>query len=189
MTMKITRILFLLLAACFLTSCQPKPKLAYLVPEAQGLAGYKARGSESIFENKSLLASARQVRKNEASNLFLASLLEKDFVVISMTIENRSASKAIYKPNYTTLTNAVDYLKPLDYTDLYELGEEAADSLKGAFYDLDIVIPPKGSVAGLLIFTPVSKEAKKAAVEVREFYVGTETMTFSLPFQLKATPY
>lgn len=187
--MKKTRILFLLFAAVLLTSCHPKPKLAYLVPDIQGFPGYKARGSESVFENKALFASARQVRKGEASNPFLASLLEKDFVVISMTIENRSASKAIYKPNYTALTNAVDYLKPLDYTDLYELDGEAADSLKGKFYDLDTVIPPGKSSTGLLIFTPVSKEAKKAAVQVNEFYVGTETMTFTLPFQLKATPY
>lgn len=187
--MKKTRILFLLLAAALLTSCQPKPKLAYLVPEAQGLAGYRAKGSESVFENKTFVASARQVRKGEVSNPFLASLLEKDFVIISMTIENRSESKAIYKPNYTALVNAVDYLKPLDYTDLYELGEEAADSLKGRFYDLDAVIPPGGRSTGLLIFTPVSKEAKKAAVQIREFYVGTETMTFTLPFQMKATPY
>ncbi|OGP14205.1 MAG: hypothetical protein A2052_01565 [Deltaproteobacteria bacterium GWA2_54_12] len=186
--MKKTRILFLLLAAVLLTSCHPKPKLAYLVPDTQGLAGYKARGSESIFENKALLASARQVRKGEVSNPFLASLLEKDFVIISMKIENRSVSKAIYKPNYTALVNAVDYLKPLDYTDLYELDGEAADSLKGKFYDLDTTIPPGGSVAGLLIFTPVSKEAKKAAVQINEFYIGTQTMTFSLPFQLKATP-
>lgn len=187
--MKKTRILLLLLAACFLTSCQPKPKLAYLVPEAQGVASYKARGAESIFENKTLVASARQVRKGEVSNPFLVSLLEKDFVIISMTIENRSASKAIYKPNYTALANAVDYLKPLDYTDLYEFGGEAVDSIKGRFYDLDAMIPPGGSATGLLIFTPLSKDAKKAAVEVREFYVGTETMTFTLPFLMKATAY
>ncbi|MBI2400851.1 MAG: hypothetical protein HYV23_07345, partial [Deltaproteobacteria bacterium] len=185
--MKKTRILLLLLAAVLLTSCQPKPRLAYLVPEAQGFPGYKARGAESVYENKDLSASARQVRKGEISNPFLASLLEKDFVVISMTIENRSESKAIYKPNYTALTNAVDYLKPLDYTDLYELDSEAADSLKGRFYDLDIVIPPGRSSTGLLIFTPVSKEAKKAAVQITEFYVGTETMNFTLPFQMKAT--
>lgn len=178
----------MLLAAALLASCQPKPRLAYLVPESQGAPGYKARGSESVFENKTLIASARQVRKGEVSNTFLTSLLEKDFIVISMTIENRSESKAIYKPNYTALTNAIDYLKPLDYTDLYELDNEAADSLKGKFYDLDTTIPPGGSVAGLLIFTPVSKEAKKAAVQVNEFYIGTQTTAFTLPFQMKATP-
>lgn len=187
--MKKTGILLIFLAAALLTSCHPKPKLAYLVPEAQGSAGHKVRGAESIFENKALFASARQIRKGEVSNPFLASLLEKDFVVIVMAFENRSASKAMYKPNYTTLVNNVDYLKPLDYTDLYELGGEAADSLKGAFYDLDAVIPPGGSSTGLLIFTPVSKEAKKAAVQIKELYIGTQTMTFTLPFQMKATPY
>jgi hypothetical protein len=187
--MKKTHILFLFLTVAMLTSCHPKPKLAYLVPDTQGPAGYKARGSESVFENKALLASAKQVRKNEISNPFLASLLEKDFVVISMTIENRSALKAIYKPNYTALINAIDYLKPLDYTDLYELGGEAADTLKGKFYDLDTVIPPGRSSTGLLIFTPVSKEAKKAAVRISDLYVGTETLTFSLPFKMTATPY
>jgi hypothetical protein len=187
--MKTRIIALLILAAALLPSCQPKPKLAYLVPESSPLAGYKARGAEIVYENKALAASARQVRKNEVPDGLVASLLEKDYIVISMTIVNRSASKAIYKPNYTALVNAVDYLKPLDYTDLYEFGGEAADALKGKFYDLDSVIPPGGSATGLLIFTPVSKDARKASIEVREFYIGTETMTFSLPFQLKASPY
>lgn len=187
--MRLRFLALIFLAAALLPSCQPKPKLAYLVPDSPGLAGYKARGAESVYENKALRASARQVRKGEVSDEFLASLLEKDFMVISMTLENRSATKAIYKPNYTALVNTVDYLKPLDYTDLYELGGEAVDGLKGKFFDLDAVIAPGGRTTGLLIFTPVSKEAKKAAVEVREFYVGTETTTFMLPFQLKATPY
>lgn len=180
--------LFILLAF-LLPSCQGGLKAAYLVPDDSGLPGYKTSGPESVYENKNLLASARQVKKEEVSNAFLSSLLEKDFVVISMTIENKSASKAIYKPNYTALVNSVDYLKPLDYTDLYELGNEAVDGLKGSFYDLDAVIPPGGKSTALLIFGPLSKDAKSAAVQVREFYVGTETTTFTLPFKLKATPY
>ncbi|MCC6502186.1 MAG: hypothetical protein IT362_03490 [Deltaproteobacteria bacterium] len=179
----------LILLAFLLPSCAPEVKLAYLVPDSPALPGYKSKGAESSFENKTLAASARQVQKSELANAFLASLLERDFVIISMTIENRSASKAIYKPNYTALVNSVDYLKPLDYTDLYELGGQAVDELKGKFYDLDAVLSPGGRTTALLIFGPLSKEAKKAALQVREYYVGTETMTFSLPFQLKATPY
>lgn len=180
--------LMLFVAAC-LPSCQPKPRVSYLVPDSSKAAGYSTRGAESVYENKAIAASARQVRKGEVSNELIVSLLEKDYLVLMMTIENRSASKAIYKPNYTALVNSVDYLRPLDYTDLYELGGESVDSLKGKFFDLDAQIPPGGRTTGLLIFTKVSKEAKKAAIEVREFYVGTDTMTFSLPFQFKSTPY
>lgn len=187
--MKIRIMALLFFAAFLLPSCQPKPRVFYLVPDNPGLEGYQARGADSVYEHKSLVASARQVRKGEVSNELLASLLEKDFTVISMTLENKSALKAIYKPNYTSLINAVDYLKPLDYPDLYELGGEAVDDLKGKFYDLDATIPPGGSETRLLIFTPLSKDARKATVDVREFYIGTETMSFSLPFQRKTTPY
>ena len=185
-----TRALALLfLVSVLLPSCQGGPPLSHLVPESVNLPGHRTKGAESVYESKALVASARQVKKDEVSNAFLSSLLEKNFVVISMTLENRSASKAIYKPNYTALMNSVDYLKPLDYPDLYELGGESVDELKGRFYDLDTVMPPGGKSTALLIFAPLSKDARKAVIEVREYYVGTETITFSLPFQLKATPY
>lgn len=179
----------IMLLALSVPSCSPEARLAYLVPDGTTAPGHRALGAESVFENKTVLASARQARDNEISSPLLSSLIEKDFVVIYMTIENRSTSKAIYKPNYTALMNSVDYLKPLDYTDLYEHGGEAADELKGAFFDLDAVILPGEKVSGLLIFPPLSKEAKNAVLEVREYYVGTATTSFSLPFQLKAAPY
>ena len=189
MKMKTRALALLFLVSVLLPSCLSGPPLSHLVPESLNLPGHKTKGARSVYENKTLIASARQVKKDEVSNAFLSSLLDKDFVVISMTLENKSNSKAIYKPNYTALINSVDYLKPLDYPDLYELGGEAVDELKGSFYDLDAVIPPGGRTTALLIFAPLSKDARKALLEVREYYVGTETMTFSLPFQLKATPY
>lgn len=158
------------------------------MPEAAGLPGYSAKGAEGVFENKAFAAAARQVRKNEVSDPLLASLLEKDFIVIAMTLENRSGAKVIYKPNYTALVNSIDYLKPLDYTDLYEIGGEAADGLKGTFFDLDVTLPPGAKSTGLLIFRPISKDAKSAILEVREFYIGTNTTAFSLPFKMKSTP-
>lgn len=187
--MKTRALALLFLVSVLLPSCQGGLPLSYLVPERLNLPGHRTNGAQSVYENEALIASARQVRKNEASNAFLSSLLDKGFVVISMTIENRSKSKAIYKPNYTALTNSVDYLKPLDYPDLYELGGEAVDELKGSFYDLDAVTYPGNRTTALLIFRPLSKDARKATLEIREFYVGTETMTFTLPFELKAAPY
>lgn len=151
------------------------------------MPGQKADAAEAVYKDLSVSASARQVRKGEADG-FLSTLLDKDFTVISMRIENRSSMRAIYKPNYTSLVNTVDYLKPLDYTDLYEFGGEAVDGLKGKFFDLDETIPPGASATGLLIFTPLSRDARKAALEVREYYVGTETMSFTLPFQIKPAP-
>lgn len=182
-----TRYYFLLLlAVLLLPSCQPEPRVAYLVPDAS-MPGQKADASEAVYKDMAVSASARQVRKGEADG-FLGSLLEKDFTVISMRIENRSSARAIYKPNYTALVNTVDYLKPLDYTDLYEFGGEAVDGLKGAFFDLDEAIPPGDSATGLLIFMPLSRDARKAALEVREYYVGTESISFTLPFKLKDGP-
>ncbi len=151
------------------------------------MPGQRPGASEATYENKAVSASARQIRKGEADG-FLAALLDKDFTVIVMRIENRSDMRAIYKPNYTALVNTVDYLKPLDYTDLYEFGGEAVDSMKGKFFDLDSSIPAGGSTAGLLIFTPLSKEGRKAVLEVREYYVGPEAFSFTLPFQLKESP-
>jgi len=179
----------IVLLALFVSSCSPEAKLSYLMPDDAPAPGHRAVGSESVFENKAVSASARQARKNETSDPLLSSLLEKDFVIILMTIENRSSSKAIYKPNYTALMNSVDYLKPLDYTDLYELGGDTVDELRGAFFDLDAMIPPGEKVSGLLIFPPLSKEAKEAALQVNEYYVGTATTSFTLPFRLKAAPY
>lgn len=179
-------LLLLLFAALLLPSCQPKPRAAYLAADSS-MPGQRPGASEAVFENSAVSVSARQVRKGEADG-FLSALLDKDFTVIAMRIENRSAMRAIYKPNYTVLVNSVDYLKPLDYTDLYEFGGDAADSLKGKFFDLDSVILPGGSAAGLLIFTPLSRDAKKAALEVREYYVGAETISFTLPFQMKESP-
>lgn len=181
-------LLFIFFVSLLLTSCQPKPKVVYLVPDANGTPGYSAKGADGVYENKAFVAAARQVRKNDVSDPLLSSLLEKDFVILSMTIENRSDSKVIYKPNYTALVNKVDYLKPLDYTDIYEIDWDAADRLRGRFFDLDVMLPPGGKATGLLIFRPISKDAWTAVLEVREFYIGTNTTAFSLPFKMKSNP-
>lgn len=180
---------FLVSCVLLLASCQPSPRAAFLVPDSSGMAGYSARGAEGVFENRGFRASARQVTKADSTDAFLTSLIERHFTAISLTIENRSTATIIYKPNYTALANSVDYLKPLDYTDLYEMGDEAADSLKRRIFDLDASIPPGATAAGLLVFRPLSKDAKTAVLHVRELYVGTETAVFSLPFRLKAEPY
>lgn len=187
--MTMPRLLFILLAVFFITSCNGEPRLSYLVPDAEGFPGYSAKGAEGVLVDKSFTATARQVRKEDAASLpFLAYLLEKDFMVLSMTLENRSGQTIIYKPNYTALVNKVDYLKALDYTDLYEIDWDGADTLKGAFYDLDVTLPPGGKATGLLIFRPVSREAQSAAITVREFYIGTSTTAFSLPFKFTSEP-
>lgn len=183
------RLFIILLAALFISSCNGEPRLSYLVPDAAVYPGYSTRGAEGVLVDKSFTATARQVRKEDAAHLpFLSSLLEKEFVVLSMTLENRSGQTIIYKPNYTALVNKVDYLRALDYTDLYEIDWDGAETLKGRFYDLDVTLAPGGKSTGLLIFRPVSKDAKSAALEVRELYIGTSTTAFSLPFKFKSEP-
>ncbi|MBE7414234.1 MAG: hypothetical protein HS130_02955 [Deltaproteobacteria bacterium] len=73
-----------------------------------------------IIENGQMKVAARQVRKGEEGSASLRGCQE-NFIIIDLVIRNTSDKSIIYKPNLTSLTNdAMDFLGPLDYTDLYD---------------------------------------------------------------------
>ncbi len=135
-------------------------------------------------------ASVRHMRKDEAApgGAFIAGLLDKGYVIFNLTIENISGSKIIYNPAYTVLTNdSLDYRKPLDFTDLYDItgNEQEVSALKGKFYDVNVTIHPGDATSRLLIFRPMSGKAAKAEVAIKEIYIGTSTESISFPFEFR----
>ncbi|MBW7956898.1 MAG: hypothetical protein H3C68_03285 [Deltaproteobacteria bacterium] len=180
---------FLLVLLAVAYGCHPRPRAAmYLAPDEKGPMDYKAVAGAGIIENGYMKVAARQVRKGEEGSALLARLLEENFIIIDLVIQNTSEKTIIYKPNLTSLTNdAMDFLRPLDYTDLYDFGEfDALDEIRGRFYDLDVTLKPGQRSSRLLIFRPVSKNAKKAALNIDDFYLGTDTLRLTFPFSFKA---
>lgn len=169
----------------------PKPKTELLLqPSDKGPEGYLKSGAEGVYQNKSLKITASIIRGANNAPALIGELLDKKYVIIRLDIENRSAGKVIYNPTYTVLSNdALDYRKPLDYTDLYDIkgsnGENELAQLKGRFYDLTVTLLPGERSSRLLIFEPMSKDVKKAELTIKEIYVGTDTTRVSFPFEAK----
>lgn len=177
------------IAALVLLGCHPTPKTGFLAPDANGAAGYRAQGPEGVFENGAVRLSARQMKPTEEAPALIARLLKEGYMVIVLSIENRSRAEMIYKPNYTALTNdKLDYKKPLDYTDLYEIDQDGVDSLKGLYYDLDLTLSPGEKASRALIFGPLTEGYEKVSLEISDLYVGTRPASMKLPFTVKAEP-
>ncbi len=179
----------------FFGCAAPKGK-AYLFPDGDRLKGmyHKEGTEEDVFENNSIRIAVRHIKASgyEGSPL-LKNLLDKEFVILSASIENRSKLKTIYNPSMTVLTDdSLDYRKPLDYTDLYEAAtgnsalESGLEAIKGKFYDLALTLQPGEKTSRLLIFEPLSKDAGKAELAMNDIYIGTDTVSLRFPFILKS---
>ena len=108
--------------------------------------------------------------------------------MFKLTIENKSEGSVMYNTAYTVLTSdSGDYRKPLDFTDLYDISSDdnSLAGLKGKFYDLNATVATGERTSRLLIFKPLSDEAEKAAVAIKEIYIGTSTRALSFPFTFK----
>ena len=186
MRLRHTALIIAIFAAAY--GCQPKPKVGYLVPDSRGPAGYEAVDGSGVVKNESFRISARQVKKGEEKAAMLASLLEKDYIIIDLSIENLSSKDVIYKPNLTAIDNdAFDFIRPLDYTDMYDLGDmEGLEAIRHRFYDLDTTLRPGQQSKKLLIFRPLSKNVKKAVLRIDDLYVGTDYKRVTIPFVFKA---
>jgi len=174
-----------------------------LHPSPKGPSGYSRSGSRGVFENESLRLGVSQLRPGDRRSqelpAIIRKLLERDFVILDLEIENLSedGARIIYEPVHTVLTDsAYDYRKPLDYTDLYDIvmserdgGDGAAPGrlkgLAGRFYDLSVTIGPHDRRSGLLIFNPLSEGIDKAALTIKEIYTGTRTLEISFPFEAR----
>ena len=175
-----------LLAAC---ASGPRPEGQSLHPAEHGAKGYSSIGTDHLFEDENVRISIRHVKKGEAGAApFFEGLLEKDYAVFKLAIENKSTGSVIYNTAYTVLTSdAGDYEKPLDFTDLYDIAgdDRALAGLKGKFYDLNATVAPGERMEKLLIFRPLSIEATEAGVAIKEIYIGTSTSRLSFPFAFK----
>ena len=181
----------IMLSAFLLAACAsgPRPEGQSLYPAEHGDKGYSSVGRDHLFENEAVRISIRHIKKGEAgTGPFIDGLLEKDYAMFRLAIENKSEGSVIYNTAYTVLTSdSLDFKKPLDFTDLYDIAG-ASDSLaglKGRFYDLNATVAPGERTSRLLIFKPLSIEAEKAAVAIKEIYIGTSTRALSFPFIFK----
>ncbi|MEK7680284.1 MAG: hypothetical protein AAB356_08835, partial [Deltaproteobacteria bacterium] len=168
----------------------------------KGSEGYSRKAEQGVFENKSIRVAVKKIGDSDEgfAQEVIALLLKKDYLIFRMEIENTSRHRVIYNPSFTTFTgDDMSHSAPIDYTDLYDMAEgiwekEEKDGdrkafsmkgLKGLFYDLSTTIPPGGKTSKLLIFKPVSKDCKKAALTLSEFYIGTDTIRVVFPFVFK----
>lgn len=157
---------------------------------------YYSNSREITFENKSVRIAVKALKQgeNETGVTLIDDLMDDNYVLLRMDIENHAASKlkVIYNPAYTVFTDdSMDYRKPLDYTDLYDLAKDETEmetgvrKLRGRFYDLALTLAPGESVSKLLIFSPISENSRNAELVIGELYIGTKTIKVSFPFVLK----
>lgn len=184
--MRIRKLAAAALAAAAIAGCQGEPGAGRLVPDDIGLPGHSVAGGAAVYDSASVKVAARQVPKGEETGKLLRALSEKDYVLVELAIENTSGKTVIFKPNHASLRGEDDFLRPLDYTDLYVMGDmEGLEEIKGSFYDLDVTLMPGDKASRLLIFKPLAKGMKRASIEINELYIGTEAVKLALPFSLR----
>lgn len=193
----------LLIAAIFLASaasCSSPPKLPMTSelkpsPPDEDLPGYSVASDEGAYDNAAIRVSARHLKSTDGvyakgESGFITSLIEGDYVLIRLTIENKTpGSKIIFNPAYVALMdNAANYKKPLDYTDLYDIVKENDETgrtltgIKGKMFDLTTTIAPGAKTSKLLIFNPFMEDASKAELVIKNIYVGKDTVNVMFPF-------
>lgn len=160
-------------------------------------AGYFLDKHSWAFENKA--ASFRITHVSEANGgagfPLGDDLVQNGYVLFRMDIENRSqTAKILFNPAQSVLTDdALDYRKPLDYTDFYEMVSSSDDpesgkrlsEIKDRFYDLSVTIKPGAKTSKLLAFSPLTKGVASAELGIKEIYVGTASLRLSFPFVLR----
>lgn len=191
------RYLVLSLVLCLVAGCASDPVGPLILkfkPTAVDAAGYSLNAAESAYEDANVKLTVRQVGKGEVegTNALLEELTKRGYILIQLDIINKSKHKMMYNPTYSTLTNNVmDYMKPLDFTDLYDIVmsteslEPALRELKGRLYDLNVTLYPNARISKALLFRPMEKGVGTAALTIKELYIGTGVMTASFPFDLE----
>lgn len=194
-----TLALVMLAAIVIVSGCaSDQPKSLYLSAGDAQYPGYTKKDREAVFENQLIRLKATPLLAGEFTHQsqILNDLAAKDFIIIRVEIENLSPqSKLIFNPTYLALmTDSMDYYKPLDYTDLYDIVKEKDETgsslrvLKGKFYDLTVTLTPGKSVSKLLIFKPLPEDADTAELMIKNIYIGKDDLSFALPFVVKARP-
>lgn len=197
---KYLRLAVMIASSVIVFGCVPKPKVPLcMYPADQGPEGYKRAAAAGVFDNGKLRISVTRLGKGESGAVLIEELIEKNYIVFRMELASTSSLKVMYNPSFTTLTNdEMDYLKPIDFTELYTLsdpvenGERKYDepgaklkALHGKLYDTSLTINPGKSVSRLLVFKPFSDGVKSAELVIGEIYVGTEAVSTGFPFVFK----
>jgi hypothetical protein len=152
-----------------------------------------------IMNNKDFKVTLRQLRYccGASKENLLNELFEKDYLLIRMTIKNKSKKRITYNPSHTfLLAGKMDYKKPLNYTDLYDILSKKDDGvlpeiklsrLRGKYYDLNTSVAPGGTVSKLLLFRPMVKNSKRSKVILKmgEIYIGTKTRSMIYLFKVR----
>jgi len=160
---------------------------------------YSLAGGRLIMENKDLKVTIHQLRRccEGEEQTLLDELFEKNYILMQMTIKNKSSKRITYNPSHTfLLAGKMDYKKPLNYTDLYDIASRKNDGvvpeiklsrLRGRYYDLNTSIAPGDQVTKILIFRPPTRNSKrsKAIIKMNEIYLGTKTRSISYIFKVR----
>lgn len=174
-----------------ITGCSSTPRTGALLPTDNMGAGYHRESDEAVFENDSISVRVRAV-KDGGGVAVLDELIKSKYAVFNMEMVNRSKVKVQYDPSTTVLTDdESSYLKPLDYTDLYDIKsgtegfERELSKMRGRFYDVSTTLEPGERASKLLIFKPFGEGMEEAELAVRDIYIGTEPIDATFRFEVK----
>ncbi len=177
----------------------PIKRVLRLHPLEPRYSEYSILGGRLIMENKDMKVTMHQLRSccmSKKRNL-INDLFERDFVLMQLTIKNKTKKRITYNPSHTyLLAGKMDYKKPLNYTDLYDIVSREDDGvlpeiklsrLRGKYYDLNTSVAPGGRVSKILIFRKLTKNSNKskAILKLNEIYIGTKTRSVSYLFRVR----
>lgn len=193
----------LVLLMCGCAKAPPKGPIVFhpsekaMTPE-KTKAGYRLDKRTWIYETKTAIFRVTHISEADGNGAGFPlgdDLLTNGYVVFKMEMENRSkTAKMLFNPAQAVLVDdAMDYKKPLDYTDFYEMVSSSDDpesnlklsDVKERFYDLSITVKPGAKISKLLVFGPLEKGITWAELGIKEVYAGTASLRLSFPFVLK----
>ena len=154
--------------------------------------------AEAVYEKDSLKITVKPATGADiAGNALFEKFLSNGYIFLKMDIENKSAKKVTFNPAMSHLLSGVmDYKKPLDYPDLYQIlstpdaavtPDAELRAIKDRFYDMNTVVKAGDKTSKLLIFRPLDPNSKgnSASFTMQELYVGVDTIVVRFPFTVK----
>ncbi len=130
--------------------------------------------------------------KHNLPNPFLNTpVLRDNLTIFLVTFTNREKRTIRFDPRRASIYIGGSYYRgSLDYTEVMIAFQKfAPDSDSGEFkktmYDLELDIPPGGSIEGLLIFPFLPKGTKKIVVMISGILVRDQTFTVPFEFEEK----
>lgn len=158
-------------------------------------SGYSSDGKEAEYKDSSVTIKAAHVKGTDrlGGSALVKKLVDEDYVFLMVGIENTSSKRVVFSPASAAFKGkVVDYKRPLDYTDLYDVArsmdgtdpDAELSNIRRNFFDLNVTLLPGATISRLLIFTPLSGSDSSAELVLRDIYVGGETISVSFPFDV-----